>query len=150
MEEQRYKNITSKYTKSPNIFKNCILAFLMGALMGVLGNLEFDLIVRYSSLDKTLAMSMVSVTFILISAILTGIGQYKKLGQIFGAGLFIPITGFSNSMVSEAMEFRFEGPVYGVGSRVFSLAGSVITYGVGASFIYGVIYYILTLFGVRM
>lgn len=142
--------ITKKYKKSSKILINCALAFLMGAIIGLLGNLEYDLLKRFTDLEENIIKGIMSLTFILLTAILTGIGCYKRIGQIFGAGLFIPITGFSNSMVSEAMEFTFEGPIYGIGSRMFSLAGSVITYGVLSSFIYGLIYFILTLFGVRM
>ena len=122
----------------------------MGAIIGLLGNFEYDMLKRFTDLEDQMIKGIMSMTFIFITFVLTGIGVYKKMGQIFKAGLFIPITGFANSMVSEAMEFSYEGPIFGVGSRMFSLAGSVITYGVFTSFIYGVIYYILTLFGVRM
>ena len=95
-----------------------------------------------------MAFSLSSISLVFIVAMLTSLGLYNNLGQIFSAGLFIPISGFSNSMVSAAIEGRSEGLIYGIGSRIFSLAGSVIIYGIVSSFLCAVGYYLLLLMGV--
>ena len=86
---------------------------------------------------------MVIVTIILITAITTGFGIYDKAAQYCGAGLFIPISGFANSLTSAAMEGKSEGPIYGIGSNMFKLAGSVLTYGIASAFFFGALRFIL-------
>lgn len=87
--------------------------------------------------DRTIIIMFI---FIFISALLTGLGLFDNLVQIFGAGLFVPITGFSNAVCSEALEYKSEGPIYGVGANMFKLAGSVLTYGIFTSIILSLIY----------
>lgn len=104
--------------------------------------------IKYGQLDQKSSLTLVSITFIFISVFLTFLGAYKKLGQIFGAGLFIPITGFANSTASAAIEYKSEGPIFGLGSKMFSLAGSVVVYGILAAFFYALIYFLLMKLGI--
>lgn len=97
---------------------------------------------NFFSFNKTDASSLTIITIIGITCLLTGLGVYDKLARYFGAGLFIPITGFANSMCSSALESKTEGLVYGIGSNMFKLSGSVIVYGIVATFIVGVIRYV--------
>ena len=99
----------------------------------------------YSSTSLTLteAKTLVSVTLIIITAILTIIGVFDKLAKVAGSGSFVPITGFANSVVSPALEFKAEGHILGTGAKMFNLAGPVIVYGCGAASVYGLIYWII-------
>ena len=98
---------------------------------------------QFLGVDQTTAMSMCVVTIILIAAILTGIGVFDKAAQVCGAGLFVPITGFANSLTSCALEGKTEGFIYGIGGNMFKLAGSVLTYGIASAFVFGSIRYLL-------
>ena len=102
------------------------------------------------NIEYNLALPLSSITLVLIAAILTALSIYNDLGQIFGAGLFIPITGFSNSMVSASIEGKSEGLIYGIGTTLFSLSGSVICYGIGSSIAISLVYYVLLLMGVKI
>ena len=97
-------------------------------------------------MEKQDATTLVSITLIFLSALLTGLGVYQKVARIAGAGTLVPITGFANAMVSPALEFKTEGYILGLGSKLFTVAGPVLVYGTLASFIYGIIYYIIKLF----
>lgn len=147
---ERFFAIAKRHQAKKSVLKNTLLAALFGGVLGLIAQGEYDLLVRVAKVDTKLAFTYISLTFITLAALLTLFGWYKKLGQIAGAGLFIPITGFANSMVASALEYKFEGPIFGVGSKVFSLAGSVITFGVVASFIYGLAALILKACGVNI
>lgn len=148
MDKINFNEIVKAHSKKNHILKDAILAFIGGGLIGIIGQGLIELYNLYFTLE--LSYSLSSITFVLISAVLTGIGYYNNLGQIFGAGLFIPITGFSNSMVSSSIEGKSEGLIFGIGSRIFSLAGSVIVYGVLSSIICCSIRYLLMLVGVSL
>ena len=102
----------------------------------------------YSSmgLDQTASSTFVSISLILLSAVLTGISVYDDIAKFAGAGTLVPITGFANSVVAPAIEFQTEGMILGTAAKMFTIAGPVIVYGVSASVIYGLIYWITTLF----
>ncbi|MBR3841370.1 MAG: SpoVA/SpoVAEb family sporulation membrane protein [Erysipelotrichales bacterium] len=121
---------------------NLIFAFIGGATVSVLGQFIMDMIVRYTDLSKSEAVTPMIIIIIALTCLLTGLGVYDKLATIFGAGLFIPITGFANSMCSSALESKHEGLVYGIGSNIFKLAGSVLVYGVVATYLVGVVRFI--------
>ena len=110
--------------------------------MGLIGQ---TLLQVYGTLGfaKEAALSLMVVTVIFVTALLTGIGVYDTIAQKCGAGLFIPISGFANSLTSSAMEGRSEGPIYGIGSNMFKLAGSVITYGIVSAFLFGSIRFLM-------
>ena len=130
--------------KSP-ILKNCLKAFLVGGLICTLGQALINL---YSSfgLEKEEASAAASMTLVALSAFFTGLSLYDNLAKHAGAGTLVPITGFANAVSSAAVEFKTEGFILGVGAKMFTIAGPVIVYGVSASVVYGLIYWITTLF----
>ncbi len=138
-----YSKIIKKNAAKPRYFRNGIVAFVVGGLIGVIGQGLSDLYMNVFNLEKTDANSLMSVTLILIAAVATGLGIYDYFGQFGGAGAFVPITGFSNSMTSAALEGRSEGITLGIGAGMFKLAGSVIVFGVVSAYILGTIRYLL-------
>jgi len=131
--------------KSPNspILKNCFNAFWVGGLICSIGQIILD-ICKYNGLDIQTSGTIVSIILIGISALLTGLNIFNKIGKFAGAGSLIPITGFANSIVSPSMEFKSEGYVMGVGGKMFTVAGPVLVYGISTSIIVGLIYFIFT------
>ncbi len=127
--------------KSP-VWKNCLFAFLVGGLVCTMGQILFNLYGSFG-LAETEARMAVSISLIFLSALLTACGVYDDLARYAGAGTLVPITGFANSMVSPAMEFKSEGFVMGMGAKLFTIAGPVLTFGITASFLYGIIYYLV-------
>ena len=145
MTEKEYgKLVQERMPKSP-IWKDCIGAFLVGGLICTLGQLFLELYGKLG-LDKDLAGTAASMTLVGLSALLTGLSLYDNLAKYAGAGTLVPITGFANSVAAPAVEFKTEGFILGVGAKMFTIAGPVIVYGVSASVIYGLIYWITTLF----
>ncbi|NYE58670.1 stage V sporulation protein AC [Carboxydothermus ferrireducens] len=138
IDKNEYQKTVEKIKPKPPVLKNCLLAFLMGGFVCLLGEVLFHFLRGYGLSEKD-GYTVVSVVFILISAILTGTGIYDDLVRIFGAGLIVPITGFANSMVSPALEHKQEGLVLGVGAKLFTVAGPVIIYGVLSSLIVAII-----------
>ncbi len=132
-------------TPKNNGFLNCVKAFITGGSICHLGEI-FCSIYKSMGNDDKLAGLYSTMTLIGISIILTGFNIYQKLGQFAGAGSIVPITGFANSVVSPAIEFQAEGDVFGVGCKIFSIAGPVILYGIFSSWILGIIYWIYTIF----
>ena len=134
--------------KSPNskIVKNCLLAFLIGGAICVIGQAISDLYTKVFEIDKETSKALVSVTMIFLGALFTGLNLYNKLAKFAGAGTLVPITGFANAVVSPAIEFKREGFVLGVGAKMFTIAGPVIVYGVVSSVIVGLIYWITGIF----
>jgi stage V sporulation protein AC len=121
-----------------------IMAFIVGGLICDAGQLILNLIKKFG-FDQVAAGDITTIIVIFIGALLTGLGLYDYLGKFAGAGSIIPITGFANSIVSPAMEFKSEGYIFGVGARMFNVAGPVIVYGLITSTIFGIIYYLLGL-----
>ena len=126
--------------KSPNspILKNCFNAFWVGGLICSIGQIIMDLC-KYNGLDEVSASTIVSISLIAISAFLTSINIFNKSGKFAGAGSLVPITGFANSIVSPAIEYKSEGYVMGVGGKMFTVAGPVLVYGISTSVIIGII-----------
>lgn len=123
-------------------FKRMLYAFIVGGSIGLLGEIFFQLYFKIFSLDKETALSLMSISLIVIASILTGVGIYDKLGQFAGAGTILPITGFSNSMTSAALEAKSEGIIQGIFANMFKLAGTVIVSGSISAFIVGLISYL--------
>ena len=136
---KEYQNYVDK--KSPNspIVKNCFYAFLIGGLICSIGQIIFSYC-EFKGLDETLSGTVVSILLIGLSAFLTGLNVFNKIGKIAGAGSLVPITGFANSIVAPAMEYKSEGYVMGVGSKMFTVAGPVLVYGISTSIIVGLVY----------
>ena len=139
--KQTYQEYVNK--KSPNspIWKNCFNAFWVGGLICTIGQIIMN-ICKSSVFDVTLSGTIVSIILIGISAFLTGLNIFNKIGKFAGAGSLIPITGFANSIVSPAMEYKSEGYVMGVGGKMFTVAGPVLVFGISASIIVGIVYLI--------
>lgn len=129
--------------KSPNspILKNCFNAFWVGGLICTIGQI-INAFCKYKGLDIQISGTIVSIILIGISAFLTGLNIFNKIGKFAGAGSLIPITGFANSIVSPAMEYKSEGYVMGVGAKMFTVAGPVLVYGISSSIVVGIIYFI--------
>ncbi len=139
-----YKKYAEKRSVKSPILKNCILAFLTGGFICCIGEGLFCLYKRLGS-DVQTASSLVSVSLIFLAALLTGLGVFDNIAKFAGAGTLVPITGFSNAVVSPAIDTKSEGFVLGVGAKMFTIAGPVIVYGTVASVIYGVIYWVIKL-----
>ena len=129
--------------KSPNspILKNCLNAFWVGGLICSIGQIILN-ICKDRGLDTQIAGTIVSILLIGLSAFLTGLNIFNKIGKFAGAGSLIPITGFANSIVSPAMEYKSEGYVMGVGGKMFTVAGPVLVFGISTSILVGIIYLI--------
>jgi len=139
-EQKKYNNIVKSSAPKPHYVKNAVLAFISGGIVCVIGQCFIDLYRLTLDLSAKEAGNSAVATMIFIGALLTGLGVFDKLARYAGAGLAVPVTGFANSMVSSALEFKKEGLVTGIGSKMFILAGSVITYGVVTAFFVGLIY----------
>ena len=129
--------------RSP-IFKNLILSFLFGGTVCVFGQLLFFLYF-YFGLDKDLSWTLVTITIIFVAAVLTALGIFDNIARRAGAGTLVPVSGFSNAVVSEAMDASYEGYILGVGAKIFTVAGPVILFGILSGVLYGTVYYILGL-----
>ena len=143
MDNIEYKRLVKKISPCENKLKNMLIAFISGGLIGLLGEYLCGLYETYLGIPSKDAVSLVIVTYIFIASLLTALGVFDRLVNIFKCGLLIPITGFAHSMTSAAIEHKKEGPIYGIGSNIFKLSGSVIMYGVVAAFIFGTIRYIV-------
>ena len=126
--------------KSPNspILKNCFNAFWVGGLICSIGQIIFDFC-EFKGLDQTMSSTVVSISLIAISALLTALNVFNRIGKFAGAGSLVPITGFANSIVAPAIEYKSEGYIMGVGGKMFTVAGPVLVFGISASVIIGII-----------
>lgn len=145
MELKKYQDVIQKNQPRKKWVKNLVIAFVSGGSIGLLAQFLKVMLMNVFMLEASIASSYVIVCIILVACVTTGLGWYEKLAQYCGAGLFIPISGFANSLTSAALEGKSEGFIYGIGSRIFSLAGSVITYGIVSAALFGIIR--LLLFG---
>lgn len=129
--------------KSPNspILKNCFNAFWVGGLICSIGQIIMSYC-KFRGFDATMSGTITSIVLIGLSAFLTGINWFNKIGKVAGAGSLVPITGFANSIVSPAMEYKSEGYVMGVGAKMFTVAGPVLVFGISASILVGILYLI--------
>lgn len=137
---QHYSWLTDQLSPPSKMGPGLFNAFWVGGLICVLGQAVTDIGTRLLDLTARDASCLASITLVFLTALLTGIGVFDKLGKFAGAGTFVPITGFANAMVSPALEFRREGLVLGLGAKLFTIAGPVLVYGVGASVLAGIIY----------
>lgn len=142
-DKKKYKDYVDKISPKPTYIKNYIMAFIVGGIICCIGQGINDFYMKIIDFDKLTAASYTSMTLILIGSLLTGLGVYDVIGRFAGAGSIIPITGFANSIVSPAMEFKKEGYVLGVGANLFRIAGPVLVYGISSSIICGLIYYVI-------
>lgn len=138
---QRYKDMVDKTNPPSSLLKDCIFAFLVGGLICDIGQLVMNLFISLGVSQEDVGAYVASI-MVFLGAFFTGLGLYDNLGKFAGAGSIVPITGFANSIVSPAMEFKKEGYVFGVGSKMFVIAGPVLVFGISASIIVGLLYYI--------
>ena len=139
----RYNEIVNKYTPKESIFKNAIIAFFAGGMMGTLSELLLRLYILWFDLPRKEAGIIVTITLIIVASILTALGIFDVFVSKLKCALIIPITGFAHSMTSSALEYRKEGLVLGIGSNIFKLAGTVILYGIVSVYVFGIIRLIL-------
>ena len=140
---QKYQSIIEQKPVKRPVIKNAIFAFLIGGIIGIIAEGLITLYVKAFKIEVLMANSLMSMTIVFITSILTGIGVFDKIGQVAGAGTYIPITGFSNSMTSAALEGKSEGVILGIMSNMFKLAGAVIVAGVVSSFVSATIIYLI-------
>ena len=145
MREKEYEKLVESMAPKSPMGKDCLMAFLIGGLICTLGQLIMD---GYGTLGlgEKDAGTATSMTLVVLSALLTGLSLYDNIAKHAGAGTLVPITGFANAIAAPAVEFKTEGMILGTAARMFTIAGPVIVYGVSASVLYGLIYWITTLF----
>ena len=135
---KQYSDYVDKKTPNSPILKNCFNAFWVGGLICSIGQIIFDFC-KYQGLDETASSTTVSIILIAISALLTSLNIFNKIGKFAGAGSLVPITGFANSIVAPAIEYKSEGYVMGVGAKMFSVAGPVVVFGISTAVLVGLI-----------
>lgn len=138
---EKYNQYVKDVTPTHNCFKNVVNAFLIGGLICVLGQALTNWFISLG-MDKETAGAYNVLTLILLSVILTGFQIYPKIAKYGGAGTVVPITGFANSVAASAIEFKKEGQVFGIGCKIFTIAGPVILYGIFSSWVYGLVYWL--------
>ena len=145
--QKKYESYVKKVTPAHSLPLNMGKAFLTGGIICTLGQFILNT-AKSMGADKEAAGTWCSVILIFLSVLLTGFNLYSKIGKFGGAGGLVPITGFANSVASSAIEFQAEGQVFGIGCKIFTIAGPVILYGILGSWGLGAIYYVLKLLGV--
>ncbi len=144
MNDKQYARLVKEKSPKSPIVRDCLFAFASGGIICTLGQFLLN---SYTGLgaEKQDAAAWVSITLVGLSALLTGLSIYDDIAKYAGAGTLVPITGFSNAVAASAVEFQTEGFILGVGAKMFTIAGPVIVYGLSASVVYGLIYWIYTL-----
>ena len=145
LSNEEYGRYVGEKEKTSPLWKDLICAFCVGGLICVGGQALSELYQSWG-LSKDDAGTWVSITLVFLAALLTGLGVFDDIARRAGAGTLVPITGFANAMVSPALEFKSEGLILGTGARLFTVAGPVLAYGIGASVIYGLILWVMGLF----
>jgi stage V sporulation protein AC len=140
----QYGELVKEYSPNSHTLVDMLNAFWTGGLICVLGQLLLNGW-SLTGLEETQAATATSMTLVFLGALLTGLGIYDRMAKVAGAGTIVPITGFANSVVSPAMEFKTEGFVMGMSAKIFTIAGPVLVYGLSASVLYGVLYWVSTL-----
>lgn len=143
MDKKKLQDTAAKHSPAKHKGRNAFIAFVSGGALAVIAQIFMTLCMNMFGVDEKSAVSITVVTVILVTSLLTGFGVYDKAAQKCGAGLFIPISGFANSLTSCALEGKTEGFIYGIGGNMFKLAGSVLTYGIAAACVFGTIRYLI-------
>lgn len=147
MQQDAYNEYVKQVTPTHNLAANMAKAFLVGGIICVIGQFILNMCENYG-LEKDTSGSWCSMLLVLLSVLLTGFNIYPQIAKFGGAGALVPITGFANSVAAPAIEFQKEGQVFGIGCKIFTIAGPVILYGIFSSWVLGLIYWILKLCGV--
>lgn len=143
MDKKIYKKIADMHKAEENRVGNAITAFVVGGIVGLLGEAIIEGLCCISHISRTDASTYMIIIMIFVASLSTALGFFDKLVTKFKAGLLIPITGFAHSMTSAALDYRKEGPIYGLGSNIFKLAGSVILYGIVSAWFFGMIRFLI-------
>lgn len=138
LNKKEYQEFADKKVPKPTYVRNIIMAFLVGGAICTIAQFIINYLIR-SGLSDKMAGTATVIIMVFLGALLTGIGVYDKISKVGGAGAAVPITGFANSIVSPAMEFKREGFIFGVASKMFVIAGPVLVYGIGSSVIVGIL-----------
>ena len=139
----RYARLVDSLSPKSKMGQGLIRAFWVGGVICVIGQCCIEAGLAWLDMTPSTASTFASMVLVFLTALLTGLGVFDKIGQYAGAGAFVPISGFANCLTSCAIEGRTEGPIFGIGSNMFKLAGSVLTYGITAAFVFGTIRYLL-------
>ena len=146
MNTEEYKQYVKKRAKKSPILKDTIFAYLIGGLVCVIGQCMMNLYMLLG-VDTKNASTLASITIIFIAILLTGLGVFDNIARLAGAGVSVPISGFANSISSQAIDSKSEGYILGVGAKIFTIAGPVILYGILSGTVYGIIYYLVGIWG---
>lgn len=144
--DEKYNQYVKQVTPTFSTVKNCVAAYIVGGIICVIGQGLTNFFFGRSG-DIESAKAYTTICLVFLSVLLTGIGVYQKIAKFGGAGTLVPITGFANSVAAPAVEYKKEGQVFGIGCKVFTIAGPVILYGIFSSWVLGLIYYILKQIG---
>lgn len=142
-----YNAYVENVTPKASCVKNCLKAFITGGIICTVGQSLLNFYI-YTGFDKENAALMTTISLVLLSVVLTGFGVYPFITTFGGAGSLVPITGFANSVAAPAIEFKKEGQVFGIGCKIFTIAGPVILYGIFTSWVLGVVYFLLKAAGI--
>lgn len=143
----KFDKLNQDAKPKPKYIKNIIMAFIVGGIICTIGQIILNLMIKLG-ISEYDAKTWLPIVMVFLGALLTGIGVYDKIANFAGAGTVVPITGFANAVVSPAIEFKKEGFVLGVAAKMFTIAGPVLVYGIGSSVIIGIVYYLLSIYGV--
>lgn len=143
--QQIYQEYVEQITPKANLGGRLVKAFIIGGLICVTGQVITELLQNVAGLEQEDAAAYCTLILVFTSVVLTGFGIYRKIVNYAGAGALVPITGFANSVASTAIEYKFEGQVFGIGCKIFTIAGPVILYGVLSSWVLGAIYWLAKL-----
>lgn len=143
MRNTKYDKMADLHKPVEHRLRNLLLAFLVGGLVGFLGEAIIEILILWFHISRTNASTFMIMIFIFVASLSTALGFFDKLVVKFKCGLLIPITGFAHSMTSAALDYKSEGPIYGLGANMFKLAGSVILYGVISAWFFGMIRYLI-------
>ena len=144
-EKQEYAEYVKEVTPTHNLWMQMLRAFIVGGLICVMGQFIINMATGYFELEKDVAASWCSLILVFESVLLTGLNIYPKIVKWGGAGALVPITGFANSVAAAAIEYKTEGQVFGIGCKIFTIAGPVILYGIFSSWVLGLLYWIYTI-----
>lgn len=145
--EKEYEEYVKTITPTHNLYLQMLKAFITGGIICVIGQVLLNFASNHMGMDKEAAGSFCSLVLVLISVLLTGFNIYPSIVKFGGAGALVPITGFANSVAAPAVEFKKEGQVFGIGCKIFTIAGPVILYGIFTSWLLGLIYWICKVLG---
>lgn len=146
MDKKTYRRFADAHAPRSPLFKNCLWAFFVGGFICTVAQALNTVYTTSLGMEKEDAGTLTSVTLVFIAVLLTGIGVFDDIARHAGAGTLVPITGFANAVVSPAIDSGAEGPVLGIGAKIFTVAGPVLLYGTLSGAVYGLIYFIIGLF----